>query len=244
MSQHDNLQDADGENLNATPPNTESTENTDASTEPVKQPILAGDSSEESDEKTEKEETKVALPETEISSESKEGNSEKSTENENSEDENSEDESSEDESTEDKSTEDEKVEDESTEDESTEDEKVEDESAKNNSITKAAATNSEETLENLSLEELVDKFDSLLDNENTQNVRNSINKIKTVNKSVSKTNNIVLNLLNEEDVPSPSAKNKDHLPEKKSLENLLPNCLKKSLTSILSIFQLVASCIP
>ena len=46
MSQHDNLQDADGENLNATPPNTESTENTDASTEPVKQPILAGDSSE------------------------------------------------------------------------------------------------------------------------------------------------------------------------------------------------------
>ena len=103
MSQHDNLQDADGENLNATPPNTESTENTDASTEPVKQPILAGDSSEESDEKTEKEETKVALPETEISSESKEGNSEKSTENENSEDENSEDESSEDESSEDES---------------------------------------------------------------------------------------------------------------------------------------------
>ena len=144
MSQHDNLQDADGENLNATPPNTESTENTDASTEHVKQPILAGDNSEESDEKTEKEETKVALPETEISSESKEENSEKSTE-----------------------------------DESSEDEKVKDESAENNSITKATATNSEETMENLSLEELVDKFDSLLDNENTQNVRNSINKIKT-----------------------------------------------------------------
>ena len=179
MSQHDNLQDADGEKLNATPPNTESTQNTDASTEPVKQPILAGDNSEESDEKTEKEETKVDLTETEISSEPKEENSEKSTEDESSEDESSEDESTEDESSDDENSEDESTEDESSEDESTEDEKVEDESAKNNSITEAAATNSEETLENLSLEELVDKFDSLLDNENTQNVRNSINKIKT-----------------------------------------------------------------
>ena len=137
MSQHDNLQDADGENLNATPPITEGSEKTDASKESVKQPILVDEAPVESDEKSEKKETKEVLPDPEITLETKKNNPEKSSES----------------------------------------ESIKEIPESENNI-KTKKIDSEDSFENLSLEELVDKFDSLLDSENTQNARNSINKIK------------------------------------------------------------------
>ena len=195
MSQHDNLQDADGENLKTTPPKTESTEKTDSSKESVKQPILANEVTVESEEKTKKEDAKDVLPEPEITSKTKKVNSKKITKDvsakdvgakdegakdEVAKDEGAKDVSAKDEVAKDEVAKDEGAKDEVAKDEGAKDEVAKDEGAKEKTKSEAveATADEEETFDNLSLEELVNTFDTLLNNENTQNVRNSINKIK------------------------------------------------------------------
>ena len=106
MSEHDNLQDADGDNLNTTPKKTESTEALDSSKEVLNE---TGSAEEILEEVSSEEVSSEEVNETKIESEK---------------------------------------------------------------------TDSEDNFESLSLAELVDKFESLLSNENTQTTRNNINKIK------------------------------------------------------------------
>ena len=135
MSEHDNLQDADGDNLNVTPPKSEITEDVNSLSEVVNE--------------IENKSTEDATIET-ITVQSKEDNSEEIS---SEEEEEEEDKGSLDKGNQKKT--------------DTSDAKVE-----------SKKIDSEESFESLSLEDLVNKFESLLENENSQNVRNNINKIK------------------------------------------------------------------
>ena len=135
MSEHDNLQDADGDNLNVTPPKSEITEDVNSLSEVVNE--------------IENKSTEDATIET-ITVQSKEDNSEEI--------------SSEEEEEED--------------DEESLDKGNQKKTDKSDAKIGSEKIDSEESFESLSLEDLVNKFESLLENENSQNVRNNINKIK------------------------------------------------------------------
>ena len=136
MSEHDNLQDADGDNLNVTPPKSEITEDVNSLSEVVNE--------------IENKSTEDATIET-ITVQSKEDNSEEI--------------SSEEEEEED-------------DDEESLDKGNQKKTDKSDAKIGSEKIDSEESFESLSLEDLVNKFESLLENENSQNVRNNINKIK------------------------------------------------------------------
>ena len=136
MSEHDNLQDADGDNLNVTPPKSEITEDVNSLSEVVNE--------------TENKSTGDATIEINTVN-SKEDNSEE-------------------------------VGSEEEEEEEEEEENLDKGNQKKTNKSEAKVESekidSEESFESLSLEDLVNKFESLLENENFQNVRNNINKIK------------------------------------------------------------------
>tara|TARA_B110000037_G_scaffold50649_1_gene62144 strand:- start:9916 stop:11919 length:2004 start_codon:yes stop_codon:yes gene_type:complete len=134
MSEHDNLQDADGDNLNVTPPKSEITEDVNSLSEVVNE--------------IENKSTEDATIET-ITVQSKEDNSEEISSEEEEED-----------------------------DEESLDKGNQKKTDKSDAKIGSEKIDSEESFESLSLEDLVNKFESLLENENSQNVRNNINKIK------------------------------------------------------------------
>ena len=136
MSQNDNLQDADGDNLNVTPPKSEITEDVNSLSEVVNE--------------TENKSTGDATIEINTVN-SKEDNSEEV-------------------SSEEVSSEEEK--------EESLDKGNQKKTNKSEAKVESEKIDSEESFESLSLEDLVNKFESLLENENFQNVRNNINKIK------------------------------------------------------------------
>ena len=138
MSEHDNLQDADGDNLNVTPPKSEITEDVNSLSEVVNE--------------IENKSTEDATIET-ITVQSKEDNSEEISSEEEEEEEEDDDEESLDKGNQKKTD-------------------------KSDAKIGSEKIDSEESFESLSLEDLVNKFESLLENENSQNVRNNINKIK------------------------------------------------------------------
>ena len=138
MSQNDNLQDADGDNLNVTPPKSEITEDVNSLSEVVNE--------------IENKSTEDATIET-ITVQSKEDNSEEISSEEEEEEEEDDDEESLDKGNQKKTD-------------------------KSDAKIGSEKIDSEESFESLSLEDLVNKFESLLENENSQNVRNNINKIK------------------------------------------------------------------
>ena len=135
MSEHDNLQDADGDNLNVTPPKSEITEDVNSLSEVVNE--------------IENKSTEDATIET-ITVQSKEDNSEEISSEEEEED----------------------------DDEESLDKGNQKKTDKSDAKIGSEKIDSEESFESLSLEDLVNKFESLLENENSQNVRNNINKIK------------------------------------------------------------------
>ena len=139
MSEHDNLQDADGDNLNVTPPKSEITEDVNSLSEVVNE--------------IENKSTEDATIET-ITVQSKEDNSEEI------------------------SSEEEEEEEEDDDDEDSLDKGNQKKTDKSDAKIGSEKIDSEESFESLSLEDLVNKFESLLENENFQNVRNNINKIK------------------------------------------------------------------
>ena len=139
MSEHDNLQDADGDNLNVTPPKSEITEDVNSLSEVVNE--------------IENKSTEDATIET-ITVQSKEDNSEEI------------------------SSEEEEEEEEEDDDEESLDKGNQKKTDKSDAKIGSEKIDSEESFESLSLEDLVNKFESLLENENSQNVRNNINKIK------------------------------------------------------------------
>ena len=136
MSEHDNLQDADGDNLNVTPPKSEITEDVNSLSEVVNE--------------IENKSTEDATIEINTVN-SKEDNSEEV-------------------SSEEVSSEEEK--------EVSLDKGNQKKTNKSEAKVESEKIDSEESFESLSLEDLVNKFESLLENENFQNVRNNINKIK------------------------------------------------------------------
>ena len=136
MSQNDNLQDADGDNLNVTPLKSEITEDVNSLSEVVNE--------------TENKSTGDATIEINTVN-SKEDNSEEV-------------------SSEEVSSEEEK--------EESLDKGNQKKTNKSEAKVESEKIDSEESFESLSLEDLVNKFESLLENENFQNVRNNINKIK------------------------------------------------------------------
>ena len=136
MSEHDNLQDADGDNLNVTPPKSEITEDVNSLSEVVNE--------------IENKSTEDATIET-ITVQSKEDNSEEISSEEEEEEE---------------------------DDEESLDKGNQKKTDKSDAKIGSEKIDSEESFESLSLEDLVNKFESLLENENSQNVRNNINKIK------------------------------------------------------------------
>ena len=140
MSEHDNLQDADGDNLNVTPPKSEITEDVNSLSEVVNE--------------IENKSTEDATIET-ITVQSKEDNSEEIS-----------------------SEEEEEEEEEEDDDEESLDKGNQKKTDKSDAKIGSEKIDSEESFESLSLEDLVNKFESLLENENSQNVRNNINKIK------------------------------------------------------------------
>ena len=135
MSEHDNLLDADGDNLNVTPPKSEITEDVNSLSEVVNE--------------IENKSTEDATIET-ITVQSKEDNSEEIS----------------------------SEEEEEEEDEESLDKGNQKKTDKSDAKIGSEKIDSEESFESLSLEDLVNKFESLLENENSQNVRNNINKIK------------------------------------------------------------------
>ena len=137
MSEHDNLQDADGDNLNVTPPKSEITEDVNSLSEVVNE--------------IENKSTEDATIET-ITVQSKEDNSEEISS--------------------------EEEEEEDDDDEESLDKGNQKKTDKSDAKIGSEKIDSEESFESLSLEDLVNKFESLLENENSQNVRNNINKIK------------------------------------------------------------------
>ena len=137
MSEHDNLQDADGDNLNVTPPKSEITEDVNSLSEVVNE--------------IENKSTEDATIET-ITVQSKEDNSEEISS--------------------------EEEEEEKDDDEESLDKGNQKKTDKSDAKIGSEKIDSEESFESLSLEDLVNKFESLLENENSQNVRNNINKIK------------------------------------------------------------------
>ena len=137
MSEHDNLQDADGDNLNVTPPKSEITEDVNSLSEVVNE--------------IENKSTEDATIET-ITVQSKEDNSEEISS--------------------------EEEEEEEEDDEESLDKGNQKKTDKSDAKIGSEKIDSEESFESLSLEDLVNKFESLLENENSQNVRNNINKIK------------------------------------------------------------------
>jgi len=137
MSEHDNLQDADGDNLNVTPPKSEITEDVNSLSEVVNE--------------IENKSTEDATIET-ITVQSKEDNSEEISS--------------------------EEEEEEEDDDEESLDKGNQKKTDKSDAKIGSEKIDSEESFESLSLEDLVNKFESLLENENFQNVRNNINKIK------------------------------------------------------------------
>ena len=139
MSEHDNLQDADGDNLNVTPPKSEITEDVNSLSEVVNE--------------IENKSTEDATIET-VTVQSKEDNSEEI------------------------SSEEEEEEEEEDDDEESLDKGNQKKTDKSDAKIGSEKIDSEESFESLSLEDLVNKFESLLENENSQNVRNNINKIK------------------------------------------------------------------
>jgi len=139
MSEHDNLLDADGDNLNVTPPKSEITEDVNSLSEVVNE--------------IENKSTEDATIET-ITVQSKEDNSEEI------------------------SSEEEEEEEEEDDDEESLDKGNQKKTDKSDAKIGSEKIDSEESFESLSLEDLVNKFESLLENENSQNVRNNINKIK------------------------------------------------------------------
>ena len=139
MSEHDNLQDADGDNLNVTPPKSEITEDVNSLSEVVNE--------------IENKSTEDATIET-ITVQSKEDNSEEI------------------------SSEEEEEEEDDDDDEESLDKGNQKKTNKSDAKIGSEKIDSEESFESLSLEDLVNKFESLLENENSQNVRNNINKIK------------------------------------------------------------------
>ena len=141
MSEHDNLLDADGDNLNVTPPKSEITEDVNSLSEVVNE--------------IENKSTEDATIET-ITVQSKEDNSEEISSGE----------------------EEEEEEEEEDDDEESLDKGNQKKTDKSDAKIGSEKIDSEESFESLSLEDLVNKFESLLENENSQNVRNNINKIK------------------------------------------------------------------
>jgi len=139
MSEHDNLLDADGDNLNVTPPKSEITEDVNSLSEVVNE--------------IENKSTEDATIET-ITVQSKEDNSEEISSGE------------------------EEEEEEEDDDEESLDKGNQKKTDKSDAKIGSEKIDSEESFESLSLEDLVNKFESLLENENSQNVRNNINKIK------------------------------------------------------------------
>ena len=139
MSEHDNLLDADGDNLNVTPPKSEITEDVNSLSEVVNE--------------IENKSTEDATIET-ITVQSKEDNSEEISSGEAEEEEEEDD------------------------DEESLDKGNQKKTDKSDAKIGSEKIDSEESFESLSLEDLVNKFESLLENENSQNVRNNINKIK------------------------------------------------------------------
>ena len=137
MSEHDNLLDADGDNLNVTPPKSEITEDVNSLSEVVNE--------------IENKSTEDATIET-ITVQSKEDNSEEISS--------------------------EEEEEEEDDDEESLDKGNQKKTDKSDAKIGSEKIDSEESFESLSLEDLVNKFESLLENENSQNVRNNINKIK------------------------------------------------------------------
>ena len=137
MSEHDNLQDADGDNLNVTPPKSEITEDVNSLSEVINE--------------IENKSTEDATIET-ITVQSKEDNSEEISS--------------------------EEEEEEEDDDEESLDKGNQKKTDKSDAKIGSEKIDSEESFESLSLEDLVNKFESLLENENSQNVRNNINKIK------------------------------------------------------------------
>ena len=137
MSEHDNLQDADGDNLNVTPPKSEITEDVNSLSEVVNE--------------IENKSTEDATIET-ITVQSKEDNSEEISS--------------------------EEEEEEEDDDEESLDKGNQKKTDKSDAKIGSEKIDSEESFESLSLEDLVNKFEYLLENENSQNVRNNINKIK------------------------------------------------------------------
>jgi hypothetical protein len=137
MSEHDNLLDADGDNLNVTPPKSEITEDVNSLSEVVNE--------------IENKSTEDATIET-ITVQSKEDNSEEISS--------------------------EEEEEEEDDDEESLDKGNQKKTDKSDAKIGSKKIDSEESFESLSLEDLVNKFESLLENENSQNVRNNINKIK------------------------------------------------------------------
>ena len=137
MSEHDNLQDADGDNLNVTPPKSEITEDVNSLSEVINE--------------IENKSTEDATIET-ITVQSKEDNSEEISS--------------------------EEEEEEDDDDEESLDKGNQKKTDKSDAKIGSEKIDSEESFESLSLEDLVNKFESLLENENSQNVRNNINKIK------------------------------------------------------------------
>ena len=135
MSEHDNLQDADGDNLNVTPPKSEITEDVNSLSEVVNE--------------TENKSTGDATIEINTVN-SKEDNSEEVG----------------------------SEEEEEEEEEENLDKGNQKKTNKSEAKVESEKIDSEESFESLSLEDLVNKFESLLENENFQNVRNNINKIK------------------------------------------------------------------
>ena len=139
MSEHDNLQDADGDNLNVTPPKSEITEDVNSLSEVVNE--------------IENKSTEDATIEINTV-QSKEDNSEEI------------------------SSEEEEEEEEEDDDDESLDKGNQKKTDKSDAKIGSEKIDSEESFESLSLEDLVNKFESLLENENSQNVRNNINKIK------------------------------------------------------------------
>ena len=136
MSEHDNLQDADGDNLNVTPPKSEITEDVNSLSEVVNETEnkSTGDSTIEINTVNSKEDNSE-----EVGSEEEE---------------------------------------EEEEEEENLDKGNQKKTNKSEAKVESEKIDSEESFESLSLEDLVNKFESLLENENFQNVRNNINKIK------------------------------------------------------------------
>ena len=154
MSEHDNLQDADGENVNNTPQKQSSTENSAPSEETPKEEVTSSDTfTEEHSETSEKaiepkssvkkETSEEALKEVETSKASV---------------------------TDSKNTQEEEEEEEEDNDEEKQADDAKD--------TKEEAKESGVDYEALSLEDLISEFESLLKSENIHRVRNSINEVK------------------------------------------------------------------